>query len=152
MKHTIIAAICIALLLCACAPAAPAPTPLTPTETPVPATATPLPPTSTPEPAQPEMPNLIPVVDNWEGVPVMPGAISGMFELGDYFYTINATEDEIGAFYEMAMAGLGWVPREDMTKRAPGTAFTYYIDGRFVFFMIQPDSENNRVFMHFVEE
>jgi len=152
LKHTIIASICIALLISACTPAAPAPTPLPPTETPIPATATPLPPTSTPEPAQPEMPALIPVVDNWEGVPVMPGAISGMFELGDYIFTIGATEDEISAFYETAMTDLGWEPREDMTQRAPGTAFTYYHDGGFVFFMIQPDGENNRVFMHFVEE
>lgn len=152
MKQTIVASICIALLFSACTPAAPAPTPLPPTETPAPATVTPLPSTLTSEPAQQEMPNIIPVVDSWEGVPVMPGAISGMFELGDYFYTINTTEDEIGAFYEMAMADLGWEPREDMTTSVPGTAFTYYMDGRFVFFMIQPDGENNRVFMHFVEE
>lgn len=152
MKHTIVASICIALLLSACTPAAPAPTPLPPTETPAPVTATPLPPTSTPEPAQPEMPNIIPVVDSWEGVPVMPGAISGMFELGDYFYTIGATKDEIGAFYQTIMADLGWEPREDMIKRVPGTAFTYYKDGRFVFFMIQPEGENNNVLMHFVEE
>lgn len=152
MKLIIIASICIVLFFSACVPAAPAPTPLPPTETPAPATATPLPPTSTPEPAQPEMTNIIPVVDSWEGVPVMPGAISGMFELGDYFYTISATEDEIGSYYQTAMADLGWAPREDMTERVPGTAFTYYQDGRFVFFMIQPDGENNNVLIHFVEE
>jgi hypothetical protein len=152
LKHTIIASIFIAVLLSSCSPAVPAPTPLTPSETSALATATPLLLTPTPEPAPPEIPGLIPVVDYWEGVPVMPGAISGMFELGDYIFTISATEDEIGSFYQMVMADLGWEPREDMIARVPGTSFTYYHDGGFVFFMIQPDGGNNRVLMHFVEE
>jgi hypothetical protein len=152
LKHTIVTLLCISVLLAACSPAATAPTPLPPTETPAPATATQLQPTLTPEPAQPEIPNIIPVVDNWEGVPVMPEAISGMFEMGDYFYTIHAAEDEITAYYESSMSNLGWEPREDMTNRAPGTTFTFYKEGRFVFFMIRPEGENNQVFMHFVEE
>lgn len=47
------------------------------------------------------------MVDNWEGAPVKPGAIARMFELGDYFSTIGATEAEIRAFYQTAMTDLG---------------------------------------------
>lgn len=148
MKHTLIVLSCIAILLSACTLA-----PVPPTATPVPATATPLPPTETPEPTAPvEMPNIMPVVDSWEGVPVMPGALSGMFDLGDYFYVIDASEEEIAAFYEAEMPALGWQPREEMTAKAPGTAFTYYRDGRFVFFLIEPDGDHLKVFMLFVSE
>lgn len=154
MKHSVIMLLCFTAILYACSPIATEPTPVPATEMPV-ATTTPLfPPTATPEPTttSPEMEGMIPILDNWRDVPVMPEATSGMFELGDYFYTINSGKEEITTFYAEAMTDLGWQPRDDMTKLAPGTAFTYYKDGIFVFFMIESSDGEQTVFMHFVEE
>jgi hypothetical protein len=154
MKHSIITLICLTTIFCACSPIAPEPTPLPATAMPAP-TKTPLPPpTATPEPTETtaEMEGMIPILNNWREVPVMPEATSGMFELGDYFYTINSDLEEITTFYTQAMSDLGWQPREEMTKLVPGTAFTYYKDGIFVFFMIESNDDQQTVFMHFVEE
>ena len=154
MKHFTTTILGIAVILCACSPIAPMPTPPVQTELPELATPTLLLPTimpvSTTTPAN--MTGIIPVVESWEGVPVMPGAISGMFEMGDYVYTIEAKAEEITAFYERAMPDLGWQPREDKTRLAPGTAFTYYKDGTFVFFMIQSKDGKQTVYMHFVHQ
>ena len=154
MKHFKITLLGIAVLLCACSPNATIPTPPAQTEIPILATPTLLPPTIMPESTETptKMTGIIPVVESWEGVPVMPGAISGMFEMGDYVYTIDANAEEITAFYERAMPDLGWQPRKDKTKLAPGTAFTYYKDGTFVFFMIQSKDGKQTVYMHFVNQ
>ena len=118
-------------------------TPVPPTYTPVPTN------TSTKEPG--EATASLPPLESWQDVPIMPGATSGEFELKDYVFKIPASPEEITTYYETTMAELGWQPRDDMTAQAPGTAFTFFKDGIFVFFMIQSEGGNQVVFMHFVE-
>jgi hypothetical protein len=71
-----------------------------PTETPVPATDTLSPPVF-------PLPLGTPVA-NWQGIPVMPSAISGDGDEQGYSYSVEASLDEVQKFYEKEMALLGW--------------------------------------------
>lgn len=44
----------------------------------------------------------------WQGVPVMPGAISGEGDASGYQFVIQAGDDDIQAYYEAEMKKLGW--------------------------------------------
>jgi hypothetical protein len=79
-------------------------TPLPPTEVP---TQTPLPPTKTPSAAGLPMPAGEPAAE-WEGIPVMPAALAGEGDSTGYSFTIQASTEEIQAFYEKEMPRLGW--------------------------------------------
>ncbi|MEX1071881.1 MAG: hypothetical protein WEC37_04570 [Anaerolineales bacterium] len=60
--------------------------------------------TATPTPGVPEG---TPSAD-WQGVPIMPGAISGGEEEGGYRFSTQATIEEITQFYEAAITELGY--------------------------------------------
>jgi len=64
-------------------------------------TSTPLPPTATPE-GQP--------ASEWNGIPIMPGAISGEGDDESYVFTIKATPQQIEEYYELELGKLGWQP------------------------------------------
>jgi hypothetical protein len=55
------------------------------------------------------MPSGVPLVE-WEGIPIMPGAIGGeaIEGGGGYQFTIQATVDEIMSYYETELANLGY--------------------------------------------
>lgn len=70
-------------------------------------TNTALPPTETPDVVL----DLVPVGEpdsEWNGIPIMPGAIAGEGDTGGYRFTIKASRDEIQAFYESELRKLGW--------------------------------------------
>ena len=110
----------VSVLLGACSAIAPQPTstpiptqtPL-PTETPIP-TDTPIPTaTDTPEPTPTEdiMSSLVPVgepASEWNGIPIMPEAIAGEGDTGAYRFTIQASREEIQAYYTLELPKLGW--------------------------------------------
>ena len=75
-----------------------------PTERP---TKTPVPPTETPPSPDLKMPVGKPLA-NWEGIPIMPNAIAGDGDSKVYYFTIEATPDEVQKFYEKAMTNFGW--------------------------------------------
>lgn len=92
-----------------------------PTETPVP-TATP-PPTSTPAPlptategapaptntSAPDLP--MPTgepLSAWKDIPVMPGAIAGDEINQAYTFVVDASVEDVAAFYEKKLPELGW--------------------------------------------
>jgi hypothetical protein len=97
-----------------------------PTATPIP-TATDLPtvvpsprPTATLRPTETAIPATVTVedttirlptgepVDEWQGIPVMPGALTGEGDSQGYAFTIEATSDDVAAYYQKQMVGLGW--------------------------------------------
>jgi hypothetical protein len=45
---------------------------------------------------------------NWNGVPVMPGAISGNGNAEGYSYTVNVSPFTVQQFYETQMKSQGW--------------------------------------------
>lgn len=53
------------------------------------------------------MPSGEPVTE-WEGIPVMPAAITGEGDSEGYSFTVKALPDEVQNFYEKEMAKLGW--------------------------------------------
>jgi hypothetical protein len=73
---------------------------ITPANTSVPSTETPS------EPVLP-MPSGKPSSE-WEGIPVMPNAIAGEGDSKGYYFTINASPNEIQEFYEKELTKLGW--------------------------------------------
>lgn len=81
----------------------PAPT-ATVTQTP---TSTALPPTETPDVISALVPAGEPESE-WNGIPIMPGAIAGDGDAGAYRFTIKASRDEIQAYYESGLRKLGW--------------------------------------------
>jgi len=46
--------------------------------------------------------------EDWQGIPVMPGALAGQSDANSYAFTIQATPDEIQQFYLAALEKLGW--------------------------------------------
>ncbi len=105
-KHVVIHLFLFALILTACSSfAKPPSTPisastftavptLTATHTP---TSTPLPPTETPATAS-----------EWNGIPIMPGALAGDGDEEGYVFTIKATPQQIQEYYELEIGKLGW--------------------------------------------
>jgi len=114
--------ILIALLIPACSSmAGPPPIPV-PTVT---STSTPLPTATNTETSAPTNPAIPPTENSdvlsallpdgqpdteWNGIPVMPGAILGDGDIDAYRFTIKATRDEIQSYYERELANLGWEP------------------------------------------
>lgn len=48
-------------------------------------------------------------VSDWEGIPIMPGAVAGEAKPGGYTFTIRAAPVEILGFYDEAMREQGWI-------------------------------------------
>jgi hypothetical protein len=149
------------LLVSSCSPsflAAPTITAVPPTETPLP-TATAVPPTETAVPtgtpsATPEptiTPTLIPPLAEYNGIPIMPAAITGMEFMGDYQFTTLVSAEKIIAYYERELVMGGWKIRADMKESIP-TDMAFQKNSLFVFFKIETEGENNTVFLHFVQQ
>ena len=79
---------------------------LTGTPTPLP-TSTSVPPTATPEELVLPMPDGELLV-SWQGFPIMPGAIAGEEDDDIYTFVIEASPDEVWAYYERELAKLGY--------------------------------------------
>ena len=47
-------------------------------------------------------------LDEWEGIPVMPGAISGEITADGYLFTTQVDLDEVTSFYETELSNLGF--------------------------------------------
>lgn len=101
-----------------------------PTETPVP-TATEIPtPTSTPEPTNTPAPTKVPTqtpipptntapgsdlprpsgepANEWEGIPIMPDALSGEGDSTGYSFIIADEAEDVREYYEMQLSQMGW--------------------------------------------
>lgn len=67
------------------------------------------PPTATHTPFNLEL--LVPVstpARDWEGIPIMPGALAGGGDDLGYTFTIKATPEEVADFYASRLPALGW--------------------------------------------
>ena len=112
-------ALFLSFLISACSVLAPAPT-TTPTQTaalistdtpaPIPTATqvnTPQPRAETPDPISVLLPSGNPEKE-WNGIRIMPGAINGDGDNEGYRFTINATAEEVQAYYEKELGKLGW--------------------------------------------
>jgi len=114
MYKTFTVLVFFSLLMTSCAAFAPSPTStltqtatLVPTETPTPtSTLTPLPPTETPDIVAAMLPSGIPDKE-WNGIPIMPGAINGEGDDKGYTFTIHATSEEIQQYYQTELTKQG---------------------------------------------
>jgi hypothetical protein len=102
-------------------------------------------------PLPPGSPTLVPVLTNWNGIPIMAEAITGQEDMGDYQFTIKASSEEITNYYKKEMAKLGWKLRTDMMTKVPGTALSFSKGSKYVFFMIESQGENYIVYLHPVQ-
>jgi hypothetical protein len=68
---------------------------------------TPLPPTNTPDVITALLPKGQPTSE-WNGIPIMPGAIAGDGDAGSYRFTIQSSLDKIQKYYEQELSKLGW--------------------------------------------
>ncbi|MCB9422622.1 MAG: hypothetical protein H6667_22660 [Ardenticatenaceae bacterium] len=64
-------------------------------------------------PTEPNADFLLPIptgkpAAEWNGLPIMPQAIAGDEGEGSYYFTVEATAEEVEAFYEDEMQQLGW--------------------------------------------
>jgi hypothetical protein len=101
VKKIIVASL-ISLILVACSNIVQ----LTPSATPMPLAAvtptlSPLPSSETSE-GQP--------ASNWNGIPIMPGAIAGEGDEEGYVFTIKATPIQVKEYYQLELGKLGWQP------------------------------------------
>ncbi len=47
---------------------------------------------------------------NWEGIPIMPGAVSAENDAKGYTYSIKASLDDVKNFYVQQLGSQGWQP------------------------------------------
>ena len=64
-------------------------------------------------------------IGQWNGIPIMAGAISGGQDAYSYRYTIKATPDAIHTFYDQQMPKGGWQPLAVSTGQNQSTLLTY---------------------------
>jgi hypothetical protein len=52
---------------------------------------------------------------DWQGIPIMPGALAGEGDEDGYVFTIRSAIEQVRAFYEAELPKLGWksIPTED---------------------------------------
>jgi hypothetical protein len=134
-----------ALMLTACHPflAKPTETPMptntatataTATNTPTPEpTATPTQ-TLTPKPSKtPALESILPMpaglpAAEWQGLPIMPGAIAGENDGSSYVFTIEASSDDIIGHYGSELSKLGWnLLATGQTPSGKGTAMLIFM-------------------------
>jgi hypothetical protein len=82
----------------------------------------------------------------WNGIPILPGMITGKEELGDYQFTTKTSADDVNAFYESEMPKLGWELRPDMMVSSEELVFIK--ENTYVFFKIAPEGDLNLVYIH----
>lgn len=90
-----------------------------------------------------------PVLFQWSGVPVMPGAISGgLNELGDYSFTTAVPKDELVAYYELHMPELGWQQRDDVDSGESSTTLAFQNATDLAYIRISSEESNLKVTIH----
>ena len=72
-------------------------------------TVTSLPSTQTPDAVASLIPEGQPAAE-WDGVPIMPGAIAGEGDEESYVFTIQATSQQVQDYYHLELGKLGWQP------------------------------------------
>lgn len=87
---------------------------------------------------------------NWNGIPIMPEATAGQEVMGDYQFETNVSAEEIKAYYEHEMAGLGWKLRPEMMASIP-TDLAFKKGNTFVFFKVDSSGSKNTVMIHLVQ-
>ena len=104
MKRTIVCLFLLVLTLTACSGTA------QPTLTPVPSPTLAVVPTRTATLAPTDMPlTATPAtISEWQGIPIMPGAVTGDGDEEGYVFTIRATPRQIREYYELELGKLGW--------------------------------------------
>jgi hypothetical protein len=55
---------------------------------------------------------------DWNGIPIMPGAVAGEGDEESYVFTIKATPQQVADYYEAELATLGWQPFGTDNKEA----------------------------------
>jgi hypothetical protein len=98
-------------------------------------------------PTQTEAPTLIPTPIYWNGIPIIPGAINGHEDMGDYQFTLKSSSTNIKAYYQQEMAKLGWTIRPDLMASV-STDLAFNKGGDYIFFLIQSEGDNNLVYIH----
>ena len=77
-------------------------------------------------------------VEIWQGVPIMPDAITGDENEGTYTFTTASNETEIRAFYDEMLTDLGWVPFAEGAGET-GLILFYQLGEQVVSFLIITD-------------
>jgi len=130
----IIGVIC--LFLASCAPGKGGPT-----LTPVPVN------TSAPQPDSTQTENS--ALFEWQGVPVMPGAVSGeQNAVGDYSFTTPVSSEDLIAYYELHMPELGWQQRSDIDSGDDNTTLAFQNATDFAYIRIESLGTNIKVTIH----
>lgn len=54
---------------------------------------------------------------NWQGIPILPDALTGEGDGEGYVFTARSTLEQVRMFYETELPGLGWdsMPTEDVS-------------------------------------
>lgn len=77
--------------------------------------------------AEAALPSGTPLAD-WNGIPIMPGALAGETVDGGYQFTIQASIDEITSFYETELSNLGYELTLNVNETAGYTILNFRKD------------------------
>ena len=108
--------------------------------------------TNTPQPTKTptETPESLPPLTSWNEIPILPDAISGREEFGDYQFVTTSPARIITAYYKQEMAKLGWEIRGDMMA-STSSDLVFINENTFVFFLIKTEGDQSIVYIHLVQ-
>lgn len=83
-------------------------------------------------------------VQEWRGIPIMPQAIAGQefSETDTYSFRVNATPQDVQAFYNAELASRGWNQPLEMPVEAEGGFLFYDKENSFLSIFITADGDS----------
>ena len=107
---------------------------------------------STPPTEEPSVAGVNTPPAHWKGIPIMPGALVGRTDLGDYIFSTTATEAEVKAYYTEELGKLGWtIQTSVMELEGLDLAFTSPAPGTWLHITIDPEGHKQLVRIHMFE-
>jgi len=91
-----------------------------------------------------------PAPSDWNGIPIMPQAMEGKEEFGDYQFTTSVPVADIMNYYQQEMPSLGWEIVPDMMTSIP-TDLAFTKGNTYVFFKIFVQGNSSLVLIHIVQ-
>jgi len=87
-------------------------------------------------------------LEEWNGIPVMPAATAGE-ECGDlYVYTVTGKPEDVKAYYDETLSGLGWEAFPGMGQTDAGGLFLIYQkDGGTLSIVVTPSAQGKDMLM-----
>jgi hypothetical protein len=78
----------------------------------------------------------------WRGIPIMPEAVAGQEFVNAYSFRVNATSQDVQAFYDRRLSELGWSQPFDSSFNEEGGTMTFRKEGSSLTIRVTPSGDS----------